>query len=193
MKEKKSSDLPGKESPSIFNRTCREEIFEKAKSVETQHYPTPQHVKAVLERIEQNLDLLEELGRIGIDVKELSHLIALNLFYSHSWEFIRGETVSAKDYEKHVIQRWDKSKPKIFTREKQLRNFAKASARVIFAKEDSLRIRDLTKRRAYLDRFLYDLKRMFDGKTPRPYRYMAAIFNLFDFIQRIFARIAVNM
>ncbi len=180
MKEKKSSNLPGIESPSIFNRTYREEIFEAKSKVETQKYPTPQHVKAVLERIEQTRALHPELIRIGIDVKELSHLIALNLCYKQTWEYRRKETVSAKDYEKHIIQRWDKNRPKLFTRKKQLRKFGKASARIIFANEDSHKIRDLTKRRAYLDRFIYDLKRMFDVKTPRPYRYMAAIFNLFD-------------
>jgi hypothetical protein len=144
-------------------------------------HPTPSEIEAVIKSIKQIRDLSAEIDRVKVDIKELAHLIALNLHYKAVWKEAHILRVRGKDRLKKVKKRWNDKSKKKYNRKKHLKALIEAEARKFFAYEDTKRLGSLTKKHPYYDRFLYDLNRIFIGKTTYRYRYMAAIFNAFNF------------
>lgn len=142
-------------------------------------YPTEADKKAVIKRIRQTRDIFSELDRIGVDIQELAHLIALTSVYKEDRRGCHVERVRARDNVKKVVHRWEDKAQEKYDRRKHLEVLTETVSRKGFADDNAERFKCLTKGHPYLDRFVYDLKRLFDDKTPRPYRYMGAICSLF--------------
>lgn len=165
----------------------------KGDSLNFSKYPLQEDIAAIKERICRMKKFSAEIDAIGIDFHELARLIALNLYHQEIWQNSHLSKVRTKDRAKKVVKRWDerinapepsegrKGRPlKQYEGSEHLKALADAEARKHFAGEEAKSVGCLTKRRPYLDRFIFDLKELFKGKTDRPYRYMAAIFNAFN-------------
>jgi hypothetical protein len=72
---------------------------------ELQKIPTPQKVQEILKSIQGKPDLYAELERHEVDLKEIAHVIAINLYYRDLWESNRQAVVKAKDNKKKVESR----------------------------------------------------------------------------------------
>jgi hypothetical protein len=155
-------------------------LDENHKDTDIARHPTEDEVESVKKRIARMKDLSDELERIGVDIDELSHLIALNIHHKKYWYDVHVSKVRARDRSKKTVKRWGEKTPEKYDSKKELRAFTNAAAREMFTRDEAEIAGTLTKYRPYLDRFIYDLKHIFDGKTRRPYRYMAAIFNTFN-------------
>jgi hypothetical protein len=168
--------------PTIFrdDKVEQKSNSEKCGADITRH-PTPSEIEDVIKRIKQIRDLSAEIDRVEVDIKELAHLIALNLHYKAAWKGAHILRVRGKDRLKKVKKRWNDKSIEKYNRQKHLKALTEAETRKLFAYEDSKRLGSLTKKHPYFDRFIYDLNRIFIGKTTYRYRYMAAIFNAFNF------------
>lgn len=155
-------------------------IFDEESLPSSEIHPTEAEIQAVLNRLQETEDLFQELKTLKIDLKELAHLIALNLHEKEVWEHSYKEKEKASDNTKKTKRRWKKQPPG--DRQSQIKKATRIEARILFAVDTMAALApEQTKKRPYLIGFLYDLKFIFYEKTQRPYRYMAAIFNVYNF------------
>lgn len=174
----------------------------KGNSCHLYRHPSQAEVDAVKERIDQMKTLSTELSAIGIDFQELTHLIAINLYYKGTWESTRSFKARSKDRTKKVVKRWDERMkkepdpsgprkgrpPREYDRNNHLKALTETVAKEVFVKEDVDALGCSNRHRPYLNRLIYDLKELFEDKTDRPFRYIGAIFNAFNFHPESFCR-----
>jgi hypothetical protein len=147
-------------------------IFKNKKTRHVIKHPTRREVDAVFQQMQSKTDLSWELKQVHVDLRELSRLIALNLYYKELWE----SALEKKEKAIRIDKETDKGK-----RGKRPSKIMETVARKAFAKDLWSQVGGGAKHRPYLDRLYFDLYKMFSEKSDKPYRYIAAIFTLFGF------------
>jgi len=124
-------------------------------------------------------DLHPELVDLEINIDSIARIVAYIKREDRKWENAnehkRREIASYKDQRKKLLKR-----NKNLNRERFLKSVSQNVTRKIIGQNEAEKAkRSITKRRPYRIPELLYLKNILSEKTDRPYRYMAAIVNLF--------------
>jgi hypothetical protein len=153
-------------------------------------------VEFVVKRIKRTKDLSNELDEIGINLRGLSSQIALYLHYKKKWKETHTKHVRARKNRDQANYRMKKADPeKMIQLNRQtvykllssheaynyLRPLIKTQLKKFHADHENARVRSKTKEREYLHDFIKNLNQSFKNYTHQPYKYIVAIFNLFNF------------
>jgi len=142
----------------------------------------PRLIEEVAKDILVTSDLWDELDQLGVDIAELAFAVARAIDRRDRWEAVQKEKQRAKDRYKKVERKWRRKSENDYDREKHLSELTDVLARVESAKADAAIVKSgvTTKKRPYMHELIKNLEKILRPRTPHPYRYMAALFNLFN-------------
>jgi hypothetical protein len=162
--------------PTISDEETASQMRPKSFSSLLSHYK----INDCILRIFDAEDLLSEFTKIEINIRQVASIIARARYDDECWELANRKWEKVETYEKDFSNKVRKRVQKPLTR-KKIESYTTASARKIFAREETLRIKKSdTKERPYLPTLLVVLEAVFRQKIDNPYRYIAALFNLFN-------------
>jgi len=157
---------------------------EKNENNEIKELPIDEEaVNKCVNKINSAKDLRQELKKMGVDIQQIAKIIVLVLEKESKWKKVNLEKKKAIDLNKKYKKRYEKKPDEEYNRIELLRIFTRAIARKIFVFENAKKIkRSSTKKRPYLTELIVLLKIYIfrPEKTKNPYRYIAALFNLFN-------------
>ena len=165
--------------------TLPKELDNKEKNENNEINELPINEKAVNEyvnKINSAKDLLQELEKMGVDIQQIAKIIVLMKEKESKWEKANLQKKKAINLNKKYKKRYEKKPDEEYNRIELLRTFTRVIARKTLVFNDAKKIkRSDTKKRPYLTELILLLKDIFSPpKTKSPYRYIAALFNLFD-------------
>lgn len=133
-------------------------------------------VSLVVKRIERARDLHSELKPLPVDIQGLSELIAWNLYLKtrHKKSLILKNRT--EDNREKTEKRWKDSKEP----EGQRKALTRVIVKEKFARHEAGRFRHETKAVPFISEFISDLLYVLK-EVKHPYRYIAAVFNIFNF------------
>jgi len=156
---------------------------EKNENNEIKELPIDEEaVNKCVNKINSAKDLRQELKKMGVDIQQIAKIIVLVQEKESKWKKVNLEKKKVIDLNKKYKKRYEKKPDEEYNRIELLRIFTRVIARKIFVFENAKKIkRSDTKKRPYLTELILLLKDIFSPpKTRSPYRYIAALFNLFD-------------
>ena len=142
--------------------------------------PSVSYVNQVEILIREKSDLNEELERIGVDIRQVYHLIARARYHDKRRKDVYVEKKRALDIWRKELVRGPKKQPDKYSREERLRRSVLKRWNLSIAKFDVEMVNPKKgKDRKYIHQLCIDLEYILSAKTKRPYRYMAALLSLF--------------